>query len=156
MNSSDKVASFWFPTKITTPKKDFKYFAKLTNLIDANYLVIWGSEEEKIIAERIKKLSPNVSICEKLSIHDLLSLISLADLVIGPDTGPTHLAWGQNIPSITLFGPTPGNRNTYITKINKIIESSSKVNPFKINKNDISIKDISVEEIKLVAQSLLV
>tara|TARA_B100000787_G_scaffold155756_1_gene131440 strand:- start:1153 stop:2148 length:996 start_codon:yes stop_codon:yes gene_type:complete len=130
-------------------------FAALTYLIDANYLVIWGSEEEKIIAERIKKLSPNVSICEKLSIHDLLSLISLADLVIGPDTGPTHLAWGQNIPSITLFGPTPGNRNTYITKINTILESSSLVNPFKINKKDDSIKDISLVEIQNLANFLL-
>jgi len=131
-------------------------FAKLTNLIDANYIVIWGNKEEKVIAEGIKDLSPNVSVCKKIVLKDLISLVSLVDLVIGSDTGPTHLAWAQNVPSITLFGPTPGNRNTYITKINKIIESSSKVNPFKINKNDISIKDISVEEIKLVAQSLLV
>ena len=131
-------------------------FAKLTNLIDANYIVIWGNKEEKVVAEGIKDLSPNVSVCKKIVLKDLISLVSLVDLVIGSDTGPTHLAWAQNVPSITLFGPTPGNRNTYITKINKIIESSSKVNPFKINKNDISIKDISVEEIKLVAQSLLV
>ena len=44
-----------------------------------------------------------------------------------------------------LFGPTPGHRNTFITDINKIIESSSSVNPFKIDKSDYSIKDIRVK-----------
>ena len=34
-----------------------------------------------------------------------------------------------NTPSITLFGPTPGYRNTCVTNINKIIESDSNVNP---------------------------
>ena len=66
---------------------------------------------------------------EELSLDGLMSLISQVDLVIGPDTGPTHMAWALNIPSVTLFGPTPGYRNTYITSINKIIESDSKVNP---------------------------
>ena len=31
--------------------------------------------------------------------------------------------WALNIPSITLFGSTPGYRNTVITDVNKIIES---------------------------------
>ena len=35
----------------------------------------------------------------------------------------------------------------FTTKINRIIESKSDVNPYRINKNDFSIKDISVKEI---------
>ena len=103
--------------------------AELTTQIHANYLIIWGNETEKLIAERIKDLSPNIHILEKLSLDGLLSLIAQVDLVIGSDTGPTHMAWALNIPSITLFGPTPGYRNTYITSINKTIESDSVVNP---------------------------
>ena len=76
-------------------------------------------------------------------------------MVIGGDTGPTHIAWALNIPSLTLFGPTPGYRNTYITKINKIIESNSKVDPYKINKDDYSIRDIDVQEILNNARKLL-
>ena len=75
--------------------------------------------------------------------------------MIGSDTGPTHMAWALNIPSITLFGPTPGYRNTYTTNINKIIESDSTVNPRKINKNDYSINDINVGDIVELAQKLL-
>ena len=85
----------------------------------------------------------------------MLSLIAQVDLVIGSDTGPTHMAWALNIPSITLFGPTPGYRNTYITNINKTIESESEVNPIKINKSDDSIKNITVSDISKLAQELL-
>jgi heptosyltransferase I len=129
--------------------------AKLTELIDANFIIIWGNEKEKMMADQIKIISPKVNVCDKLSIDSLISLISQMDLVIGPDTGPTHIAWGMNIPSITLFGLTPGIRNAYITKINKIIESNSVVDPKKINKMDSSIKNINVSDIEDLTKKLL-
>jgi len=130
-------------------------FSELTNLLDANYIIIWGNEKERNIAEEIKARSGNIKILEKISLNNLISVIGQIDLVIGPDTGPTHIAWALNVPSITLFGPTPGYRNTYITNINKIIESDSKVNPRRINKNDYSIKNIKVSDISKLAQELL-
>ena len=129
--------------------------AKLTELVDANFFIIWGNEKEKMMAEKIKMISPKVNLCNKLSVDSLISLISQMDLVIGPDTGPTHMAWGLNIPSITLFGPTPGYRNSYSTQINKIIESDSIVNPNNIDKNDKSIKDIDTRKVAKVALDLL-
>lgn len=130
-------------------------FVELTKQIDANFLTIWGSDKERIIANEIKQLSSTVKVLEKLSFDGLISLISQVDLVIGPDTGPTHMAWALNIPSITLFGPTPGYRNTYVTNINKIIESNSEVNPNKIDKGDYSINNIKVNDISKLAQKLL-
>jgi heptosyltransferase-1 len=64
------------------------------------------------------------------------------------------MAWGFNIPSITLFGPTPVSR-VYQTKINKVLKSSSKVNPFKLDKNDFSIQEIEEVDIIVLAESLL-
>jgi heptosyltransferase I len=130
-------------------------FAKLLNLLDANYFVVWGNDEERLLAKKIKNLAPHVNICEKLSLDGLIFLVSKSNLIIGPDTGPTHMGWALNIPSITLFGSTPGYRNTLVTASNKIIESKSNVNPYKINKNDYSVKDISVDEILKLANSLL-
>ena len=130
-------------------------FVELTRQIDANYIIIWGNEREKIIADEIKYQSQHVVVMDKLSLDALISLINQVDLVIGSDTGPTHMAWALNIPSITLFGPTPGYRNTYITNINKTIESESNVNPRKIDKNDYSIKNIKVSNISKLAQKLL-
>ena len=130
-------------------------FVELTKQIDANFLTIWGNEKEKIIANEIKHLSSNVEVLEELSLDGLISLISQVDLVIGPDTGPTHMAWALNVPSVTLFGPTPGYRNTYITSINKIIESDSEVDPNKTDKSDYSINNIKVNDISKLAQKLL-
>jgi len=129
--------------------------AELSTLIDANFLVVWGNSDEKLLADRVKKLSPSVNICNKLSINELILLTSEVDLVIGPDTGPTHISWALNIPSITLFGPTPGYRNSCATIKNHIIQSQSIVNPYKIDKNDYSIKDIEVSEIIKIAKELL-
>jgi heptosyltransferase I len=130
--------------------------AELSTLIDANFIVIWGSREEEILAREIKFISPNVKILNKLKLEELILLISQLDLVIGSDTGPTHFAWALNIPSITLFGPTPGFRNTFGTKINKIIESKSEVNPYKIDFKDRSIEEINISDITKLAKKLIV
>ena len=129
--------------------------AELTTLIDANFITIWGEQKEKKMADEIKAKGSKVIVCEKLSIDALKLLISQVDLVIGPDTGPTHMAWALNIPSITIFGPTPGYRNTYITRVNKIIESDSIVDPNKIDKRDGSIKNIKVMDIVKISKKLL-
>ena len=65
------------------------------------------------------------------------------------------MAWASNIPSITIFGNTPGYRNTYQTSINKIIESKSIVNPYKLDRNDFSINEIDEKDIVKIAKELL-
>jgi len=130
-------------------------FIELSTQIDANFIVIWGSEDEKILANEIKGSSLNIHVLDKLNLEQLIQLIKQVDLVIGPDTGPTHMAWALNIPSITLYGSTPGYRNSCSTHINKIVESDSIVNPFKINHEDYSIKNLKVVDIVEIANELL-
>jgi heptosyltransferase-1 len=127
---------------------------KLCNLLKENFLIIWGSETEKEEALWICKHSKFATLAPKLELIDLVGYIESCDLLIGNDTGPTHMAWAQNIPSITLFGPTT-TRMIYETPINIGIKSSSKVDIFKINKNDFSIKDIKIDTIATKAKELL-
>ena len=129
--------------------------ASLTKLLDANFIIIWGNQSEKLLAEEIKAINPEVLLTDLMTIDQLISLVIQVDLVVGSDTGPTHLAWACNIPSITLFGSTPGYRNTLSSEINQIIESKSTVNPFKIDKKDYSIQEIKVERILKIANYLL-
>ena len=130
-------------------------YIKVIKKIDANFIIIWGSDSEKLTAKKIKKLYPSVNISKKISLDELISLIKQSDLIIGSDTGPSHIAWGLNVPSIILFGCTPGYRNTYETNLNKIINSDSIVNPLKINKNDYSISKIDANEIVKIATLIL-
>ncbi|WP_072682445.1 lipopolysaccharide heptosyltransferase I [Arcobacter sp. LA11] len=129
-------------------------FAKIINYLSENCLIAWGNDEEKEIADEIA-LNSSAIVLPKLDLNNLKAVIKNCDLVIGNDTGPTHMAWALNIPSITIFGCTPGNRNTYLTNVNKIIESDSVVNPLKLNKDDYSIKDIEVKEIVNLAEGIL-
>ena len=129
--------------------------AELSKLIDANFLIVWGDQKEKLLADKIKEISPNVTVSNKLSINFLMLLISKIDLMIGPDTDLTHISWAMNIPSITLFGTTSGYRNTCGTIINRIIESESKVDPNKIDKNHNLIGEIDLQKILKVSRELL-
>jgi heptosyltransferase-1 len=129
-------------------------FVKIAQVLQQNCLVIWGSDQEKTTADWMATQSDWIKVMPKLDLNSLKALIAQADLLIGNDTGPAHMAWGLNRPSITIFGPTPVSR-VYQTDINKVVKSASVVNPYKLNKQDYSIKDIDEQEIIMHAKYLL-
>ena len=129
--------------------------AKLCDELGQNCYIIWGDEKEREDAMWICKNSSSAILAPKLSLLDLVSFISSVDLLIGNDTGPTHIAWAQNVASITLFGPTT-KRMIYETSKNLFLKSDSKVDIYHIDKNDFSIKDIEVKDITKKARELLI
>jgi heptosyltransferase I len=128
-------------------------FLKIIFALEANFLICWGNEREHWMAQWLAERCL-ARILPRLNLNDLKAVIARVDLVIGNDTGPTHMAWGLNRPSITLFGPTPVSR-VYQTDINKVLKSPSKVDPLKLNKNDFSIAEIKENQIIELAKSLL-
>ena len=134
------------------PKEKFLEIAKELN---QKTVVIWGNKEEHEVATWLSTKSDLINIAPKTDLDGLKSIIANANLVIGGDTGPTHMAWGLNTPSITIFGNTPEYRNTYITDINQVVKSDSKVDPYKLDKNDFSIKSINTDKIIDLARSLM-
>jgi heptosyltransferase-1 len=129
-------------------------FVEIANELKENVLVAWGGEEEHEKAQWIEENSTYAKALPKINLNDLKAVIAQSDLLIGNDTGPTHMAWGLNVPSITIFGPTPVNR-VYQTPINKVIKSKTEVNHYKLNKEDYSIYDIEAKEITNMAKELL-
>ena len=145
------IGASW-PSK-TYPKENF---IQLANRLDGNIILVWGSPAEKADAEAIALESPNTKLAPKLSLPQLVALIDSVDLVIGNDTGPTHIAWAMNRPSITLFGPTPAHKMMWEDGKHIAIESDSTVDPLKLDRSDMSIKDISPQLICDTAKELLV
>ncbi|MGY6275564.1 lipopolysaccharide heptosyltransferase I [Methylomonas sp. MgM2] len=129
-----------------------KYLEVMRGL-QAKCLISWGSDEERRSAEWLAERC-GAAVLPSLTLNDLKAVMARVDLVIGNDTGPTHMAWGLNRPSITLFGPTPVSR-VYQTDINKVLKSPSAVNPFKLDKNDFSIGEIDQNAVIALAESLL-
>jgi len=133
------------------PKEKFAWIA---NAFKENILIAWGNNEEKEKAFWIEENSDYATALPAVDLNSLKYIIAKMDLLIGNDTGPTHMAWGLNIPSITIFGPTPTNR-VCETDINKTIKSHTVVDHYKLNKNDYSIRDINPKEILSIAKDLL-
>ena len=153
--SKQKIVSIVVGASFESKIYPLSNYQVLVDNIDAKFICLWGNNNEFTKAQEFSKNNLNVEVSKKTSMKDLLDIICSSDLVIGGDTGPTHLAWANNIPSITLFGPTPGNRNVFQTKINLRVESTSTVNPLKINKNDFSINEINPKYILEISKNLL-
>lgn len=133
------------------PKEHFA--AVCSNLPYPCYL-IWGSVMEYNDAQWIVEHTDNAITAPKMSLKELVTFIAHCDLTIGNDTGPTHMAWAMNRPSITLFGPT-NERMIFPTSVNIGIKSPSRVDIMKINRNDFSIRDIHPDTVIQKAKELL-
>ena len=129
-------------------------YVQVANAIKKDCLVVWGNDQEKERAEWMSSESNYIQVMPKLNLDDLKHVINHTSLLVGNDTGPSHMAWALNRPSITLFGPTPVERS-FQTPINKVLQSSSKINHFKLDKNDFSIKEIKASNIIKIANDLL-
>jgi heptosyltransferase-1 len=129
-------------------------FVTIANNLKLPCYVAWNNEKEQQKAEKMQQQSEYIYSLPRLNLDKLKAVIAPARLLIGNDTGPTYMAYGLGVPSITIFGPTPENR-IYPTKIHQIIKSNSKVNHHKLNKDDFSIREIDEEKIIQLAQDLL-
>lgn len=114
----------------------------------------YGSESEKARAEVIIS-GTSAKLLEKLSIKDMIDFIASCDLVIGNDSGLTHLAWAVNRPSITLFGNRPSHRNAYVTDKNLVVDMGKQIDARSIDKNDFCIREIFPETVANFAKRLL-
>ena len=70
----------------------------------------WGSEAERVQAEKIAAGIAHVEVLPGMSLGELRVRLEKAGLVIGVDTGITHLAAAHYLPMVALFFATPAWR----------------------------------------------
>lgn len=72
-------------------------------------LVTWGGSYEQAWAEAIARDSTGIAhAAPRTSLLELAALIQGAQLFVGSDTGPLHLAAAVGTRCIGMFGPSPG------------------------------------------------
>ena len=153
-NESDKksvlIAAF-----ASEESKIYDKFKDVIRLLEGCEIYLcYGSESEKTRAEAIIS-GTSAKLLEKLSIKDMIDFIASCDLVIGNDSGLTHLAWAVNRPSITLFGNRPSHRNAYVTDKNLVVDMGKEIDARSIDKNDFCIREIYPETVANFAKRLL-
>ena len=81
--------------------------AKLLALRGLPVLLPLGSEEERLAAQQLAAQMPNARVLPKLPMMEAVLLAQRAALVIGVDTGLTHIAAAFNRPTIELYCDSP-------------------------------------------------
>ena len=104
-----------------------KHFAQLVNwLYNKNVIPViigGGVVDERLVAEiEAATEIPPVNLVGKTTLKQLAYIIKCAQVVVGGDTGPVHLAAGLKIPTIMLMGPTDAVRNGPYGQIENAIE----------------------------------
>jgi len=85
-----------------------------------NIIIPYANEKEKKDALYLAQNNNNITPVS-LNLNDLKALIDKSDLLIGNDTGPSFIAWANNINNIILYGCTFNNK-IYENKFSKSIE----------------------------------
>ncbi len=82
------------------------------DLVDDGWQVslTWGNEEEQDRAGRIARGLASVTVLDGLSLAELGERIGRAGLVVGVDSGLTHLAGAMNRPTVVVYGATSAVR----------------------------------------------
>ena len=120
----------------------------------AQCFLVAGNKLERKKATKLA--SSGATLLAPLDLAQILEFMDTCDLIIGNDSGITHLAWAQNCATITLFGNRSGARNAFATPKNLIIQATPKheIDAFHIDKSDFCINDIDPAQIIAKAKGL--
>lgn len=93
-----------------------KYFAVLADWLYGEKLIpvlVGGGRLDECLVCDIEALTevPPVNLVGRTSLKELAHIFKRADLVLGGDTGPVHLAAGLGTKTVMLMGPTDANRS---------------------------------------------
>lgn len=128
-------------------------FSELAILLDKrlkNTEIILLTHRHKHKAEQIFKTTKsqlqNITLTQitNLNLDVIKALVSSCDLLIGGDTGITHLAWALARPSITLYGNTPKKRFALLGEKTISLSANTKAT---YKKDDFSINTITPQTI---------
>ncbi|GAA8875740.1 lipopolysaccharide heptosyltransferase I [Helicobacter pylori] len=135
----------------TYPIERFKELALA--LENFQICLLWHASEDKATAlYGALKNQHDVLLLPKLTLNEVKALLFKMDLIIGGDTGITHLAWALQKPSITLYGNTPMERFKLESPINVSLTGNSNAN---YHKKDFSIQNIEPKKIKECVLNIL-
>ncbi len=135
----------------TYPTERFKELALA--LENFQICLLWHADEHKATAlYHALKHQRDALLLPKLTLNEVKALLFKMDVIIGGDTGITHLAWALQKPSITLYGNTPMERFKLESPINVSLTGNSNAN---YHKKDFSIQNIEPKKIKECVLNIL-
>ncbi|MBI4820999.1 MAG: glycosyltransferase family 9 protein [Deltaproteobacteria bacterium] len=112
--SSRTVLGLCLGSEWATKRWPSELAARFVAKLDERFAVLLiGADRERELFEPVRASGTRAEILDGLggSVGDLIVRIASVDLLIGGDTGPTHLARAMNVPVVAIFGPTTEARH---------------------------------------------
>lgn len=107
----NKQAIFFVNTSRKTklwPEKNWIELGKILTSDGWKVFLAWGSPEEKVRVEKIKNaIGLNASVLARMPIGELMKFMAGCELVVGVDTGMTHLGSAMGLPTVGIFRDYP-------------------------------------------------
>jgi heptosyltransferase-2 len=95
-------AKAWLPDRFATVAD------KLVETHGAKILILGGPNDQSAGAAVLREMKSEATNCiGKLSLREMMAVISLCDLCITNDSGPLHIASALGIPQVAIYGPRP-------------------------------------------------
>jgi heptosyltransferase II len=107
---SKKIIAFCAGSTNSRAKR-WKDYAKLNDLIQANLsanIILIGDQSELDVSLEITentKVKP-ILLTGKTSLSEATAVLSICDLLVSNDTGPSHISAALGTKTIVIFGPT--------------------------------------------------
>lgn len=92
-------------------------FRQLAHQLGDRAVAVWGPGEEELAS------SIGCAVAPRTSLRELASVLQSAEVVIGADTGPLHLADALGTRVIGLYGPTNPKRNGPCGQLDRCIST---------------------------------
>lgn len=85
------------------PAEDWIETARLLVGSGMTPVTTWSNEREKAVAKAISKAVPSTIVVPRSPLADIAAILGRSTLVIGADTGLTHLASAFGLPTVAVF-----------------------------------------------------
>jgi heptosyltransferase-1 len=120
-------------------------------------VVVNASKKDDLVSEEVVAASGGACRQVVCNVTGLIALMRRADLVVGGDTGPVHLAAALAAPVVALFGPTSPERNgPWGPGISRVLRDHASVTSYrKSDAVDPGLAHLSVESVMSAVQELL-
>ncbi|ESX13018.1 lipopolysaccharide heptosyltransferase I [Mesorhizobium sp. M0179] len=116
------------------PAEDWIETARLLVGSGMTPVTTWSNEREKAVAKAISKAVPSTIVVPRSPLADIAAILGRSTLVIGADTGLTHLASAFGLPTVAVFLATEpgltGPRGQYASTL--LAASGEHLTPAKV------------------------
>jgi lipopolysaccharide heptosyltransferase I len=100
-----------WPTKLWSAEKFGALADELWNHFGLQSFITYGPGEAELATLAVSRSKSEKAFAVSLSLKGFVALARNAEIYVGGDTGPTHLAVASRTPIVGLFGPTEWWRN---------------------------------------------